>query len=182
MVKEEVSWDDRAFCKEIIVHGDFSKLATLSSICQWEQIFYVYHSLSHEKLTMAVDYVIKNFHSFQLKQEIWHLLFKWMHEIPIISCLIVEALSVSQSAYPMEKSMYITLVHSVIQTANSGKELVLILFENLIRVLVNQSVEFAMNDITKMVKSIVFCVRHVRLCLEAFLVYHRIIQPYTRTN
>lgn len=164
-LKEDVSWKNREFCEEIILRDDFSKLVKLTSICQWEQIFYIYHSLSHEKFTLAATYVIKNFHSFQLKQQIWQLIFKWMNEIPIISCLIIEALSDSQSNnnYPMEKSMYITLVHAVIQTANFGKELVPILFENLIRVLVHQSVEFAMNDITKMVKSIVFCVRHVNV-------------------
>lgn len=164
-LKEDVSWNKREFCEEIVLRNDFAKFVTLTSISQWEQIFYLYDSLFHKKFTLAVYHVVKNFHLFELKQEIWQLIFKWMDEIPIISCVIIEALSDSQSniIYPMEKSMYISLVHAVIHTANFGKELVSVLFQNLIRVLVQQSVQLAMKDITKVVKSIVYCVRHVNV-------------------
>lgn len=164
-LKGDVSWNEREFCQEIVLRDDFLKLENLTDICQWEQIFYIYHSLSHEKFTLAVDYFIKNFNSFQLKQSIWHLIFTWMNEIPIISCLVIEALTDSQfnRNYTMEETMYISLVQAVIQTANFGKELVSMLFQNLIRVLIHQSIKFSMSEITKMIKTIVYAVRHVNV-------------------
>lgn len=163
--KEDVSWDNREFCEEIVRRDDFPNFGKLTDICQWEQVLCIYHSLSHEKFTLAVDYVLKNFNSFEPKQEIWLLIFKWMNKIPMLSCLIIKALSDSQlnAQYPMEKHMYVSLVHAVIQTANYGKELVPVLLKNYIRVLVCRSVHFPMDDITKMVKSIVYGVRHLNV-------------------
>lgn len=162
-IKENVSWMYREFCTEIVLRNDFSKLVTLTSVCQLEQILHIYHSISHEKLTRAVDYVIKNLGSFPFKLEMWHSLFNWMEKVPIISCLIVEALSDHNNNinYPMQSNMYIGLVHAVIQTANFAKDLVMVLFRNLIRIVVDRNIKFDMNDLTRMVKAIVFCVRHV---------------------
>ncbi|KAG4068831.1 hypothetical protein HA402_004979 [Bradysia odoriphaga] len=164
-LKEDVSWINREFCSEIVLRDDFSQLLQLTSMCQLEQIFHIYHSISHEKFTRAVDYVMKNLNSFEFKQEIWHSLFNWMNNIPIISCLVIEALSDYEQHinYPMDKAMGTTLVHAVIQTANYGKELVSVLLRNLLQVLVHQNIKFDMNDLTRMVKTIVFCVRHVNV-------------------
>lgn len=161
---KDISWDNREFCQDIVLRNDYSKFVKLQSICEWEQVFYLYQSISDERCAQAIDYVVKNFDSFELKQEIKQLLFKVMNYVPIISCLIIEALSDSQSnIYPIENHMYIALVHAVIQAANYGKELVAVLLQNFIRLLVRQSVKFSISDITKMVKSIVYCVRHTNV-------------------
>lgn len=163
----DISWENREFCQDIVIQKDFTKFANLSSICEWEQIFHMYHSLSDEKLTLAIVYVVNNFNSFELKKEIWLTVFKWLEEVPIISCLITEALSGSQAnIYPMDRHLYNCLVHAVIQTANFGKELALDLLKNLIRILVRENIRFVINDIMKMVKSIVYCVRHTNVANE----------------